>query len=332
MIRDKLCIVSWDGADVEMLQARYELSEYRNIYRAQDVLSLPMSKKPILSLFYLSAVPCLRLLDNGWLREHMVVIVTDNEEFIREKELYPEFLDIVSVDSINGHEVEMISYYQKLGKLVEKHRKTGGNGIVFDLINILNSCDSTTAIHDINAVRYVRILLEAAKEANYYTEPLSMTGLCQETEASLLHDIGKVLIPRGILLKPAPLTDSEFVLMREHVDYGGKILDYINNRVCDDGVMKLARNYCDFHHEWWNGNGYPEGLYGEHIPIQGRIMAIADVYDVMVSRRPYKDPVSHEEALEVIYSEAGTHFDPYLVEIFSTVVDKIRAVERRSFS
>lgn len=130
-----------------------------------------------------------------------------------------------------------------------------------------------------------------------------------------MHDIGKVATPDHILLKPGKLTDEEFEIIKEHSAVGGQILQqlYKSNGSL---YLKLAYEITMYHHEKYDGSGYPEGLAGEDIPIAARIMALADVYDAMTSKRCYKDAYSHEKVKKIICEERGKHFDPVLVDSF----------------
>ncbi len=139
--------------------------------------------------------------------------------------------------------------------------------------------------------------------------------------ASPLHDIGKIGIPDGILLKKGRLTEVEQVIMRRHVEYGADLLDRH-----DAPVLQVARMIAQNHHEKWNGSGYPVQLAGEAIPIEARIVAICDVFDALTSVRPYKKAWSFEEALGYMRDNAGTHFDPKLVELFLTIMPEVEAI------
>lgn len=142
--------------------------------------------------------------------------------------------------------------------------------------------------------------------------------------ASPLHDVGKIGIPDHILLKPGKLTAEEWEIMKTHAQIGAGILTSANS-----SVMKLAKTVAISHHEKWDGSGYPHGLAGEAIPIAGRIVAICDVFDALVSSRPYKKPWSEEEALEFLKQSAGTHFDPRLVELFAGEIQQVKAFSTR---
>jgi hypothetical protein len=134
--------------------------------------------------------------------------------------------------------------------------------------------------------------------------------------ASALHDIGKVGIADAILNKPGPLTEEEFKVMSTHPSIGSETLKKLYEQYPNNSFVKLGIEITHSHHEWWDGTGYPDGLKGLDIPLSARIMAIADVYDALISKRPYKPPFTHDRAVEIIKSESGKHFDPELVEFF----------------
>ncbi|HHY52710.1 MAG TPA: HD domain-containing protein, partial [Clostridiales bacterium] len=134
--------------------------------------------------------------------------------------------------------------------------------------------------------------------------------------ASPLHDIGKGGIPDAILLKPGKPTPEEFEIMKTHVTVGHKTLASVQEQCAVNAFLQTGMEITLCHHEKWDGSGYPNGLKGEAIPLSARIMALADVYDALRSKRVYKDGFSHEESVEIIRRESGRHFDPHLVELF----------------
>ncbi len=150
--------------------------------------------------------------------------------------------------------------------------------------------------------------------------------------ASQLHDVGKIYISDVILQKPGKLTSDEFNIMKKHTDYGNTIIDRIESITRPNDLTRHAKIFAGFHHEKWDGSGYPLGLVGQDIPLQGRLMAVADVYDALVSDRPYKKGMLHEEALEIIKQGSGFHFDPILVELFLEDEDNIKALYQNSKS
>ena len=134
--------------------------------------------------------------------------------------------------------------------------------------------------------------------------------------ATPMHDIGKIKIPDHILNKPARLTPEEFDIIRKHSRFGADILDRTLQGLEEDDYFEIAHNIALYHHERYDGSGYPEGLSGEDIPLEARIMALADVYDALISRRVYKEAYPKEEAMEIIRSGSGSFFDPRLTELF----------------
>jgi putative two-component system response regulator len=144
-----------------------------------------------------------------------------------------------------------------------------------------------------------------------------------------LHDIGKVGIPDNILLKPGKLTDDEFEIMKTHTTLGKEAIEKAESLVeIDTSFLRFAREMAYTHHERWDGKGYPCGLAGADIPLSGRLMAIADVYDALISKRVYKEAMSFAEATKIIIGEAGSHFDPELVKAFELIIDKFESIAK----
>ena len=140
--------------------------------------------------------------------------------------------------------------------------------------------------------------------------------------AAPMHDLGKIGIPDSILLKPGKLTDEEFGIMKAHTIIGANILAYSKVE-----ILQVAEEIAISHHEKWNGKGYPQGLSGDNIPLAGRITGLADVFDALTSRRPYKDPYPVEVALDIIKKEHGQHFDPRVVDVFLESIDEILKIK-----
>lgn len=144
--------------------------------------------------------------------------------------------------------------------------------------------------------------------------------------ASTLHDIGKVGVPDRVLLKPGKLTLEERAEIERHTIVGAEALGAIRERLGDDDLVKMSQDIARWHHERWDGQGYPDKLAGASIPISARVIAVADVYDALTSERVYKSAMSHEEALRIIFGDAGTHFDPKVCEAFSRITDKFNII------
>lgn len=166
--------------------------------------------------------------------------------------------------------------------------------------------DDTTGKHNENVQRYLKVLIEK-------------TGGKQDMDdimlASVLHDVGKIRIPDSILLKRGRLTEREFELMKKHCQFGKELLESLQSQL-DLPFLEYAKVMAYYHHEKWDGTGYPEGLKGGAIPLEARLISLVDVYDVLLSQRPYKPAFPHEQALELIVEGRGTHFDPELVDLF----------------
>jgi putative two-component system response regulator len=173
---------------------------------------------------------------------------------------------------------------------------------------------------------YVHLLAVQLASHPRFSDYLVLMEPDELGKAATLHDIGKVGVPDNILLKPAKLTPEEFEEMKKHTVYGHNILHRLTRRLPHNNFLVLADEIAWSHHEKWNGQGYPRGLKGDEIPIPGRLMAIADVYDALISVRPYKKAMSDEEARDFIVSQSGTHFDPDVVAAFTDLTDMFRFV------
>jgi putative two-component system response regulator len=162
-----------------------------------------------------------------------------------------------------------------------------------------------------------------------YKSVLSKLNYESIIKASALHDIGKIGISDNILLNPGKLTDEEFEIMKTHTTIGNSIISMILETLGDNALyLSHALDICYYHHERWDGRGYPIGLAAENIPLSARILSIVDVYDALVNVRVYKPPFSHEDAIDIIIEGSGKQFDPDLVSIFLTMKDEIAELER----
>ena len=166
------------------------------------------------------------------------------------------------------------------------------------------------------------------KKEHIYEDQLTDEFMQDVVNSAPLHDVGKIHVPDAILNKPGKLTDDEFGQMKMHTTAGSDIIARAMSMVSDANSTYLAeaRNLAHYHHEKWNGRGYPDGLQGEDIPLSARIMAVADVFDALVSRRSYKEPFSFEDAMKIIREGSGTHFDPNIAEAFIRAGDEVRSV------
>lgn len=171
-------------------------------------------------------------------------------------------------------------------------------------------------------VKRIRLFCEAQldflRNNGMYSAELDEHAADLIARASSLHDIGKVSIPDRILTKPGPLTNDEMEIMKTHSEIGGRFIDSLSDQE-DELFILFARQICRHHHEHWDGNGYPDGLKGNKIPLAARVVAVADVYDALVSPRVYKPAFSHEKATQILLEENGKLFDPTLIEVYSQI-------------
>ena len=193
------------------------------------------------------------------------------------------------------------------------------SSMVSVLANMIENRDKLTGRHIERTVEYVDILLNAMIENNVYSEETKTWSVDTVVSSARLHDLGKIAVSDLLLNKPDKLTADEYEIIKTHALAGEKIIDDIIDEAGYEDLMHNAKLLAGSHHERWDGTGYPRGLKGEEIPLQGRIMAIADVYDALVSERPYKKAYTHERAVEIIKENSGTHFDPAIVEVFLKV-------------
>ena len=200
------------------------------------------------------------------------------------------------------------------------------NSIVSVLANMVENRDKLTGKHIDRTVEYIRILLKAMLERGLYADEIKEWNLEADVSAARLHDVGKIVVTDLILNKPERLTDDEYAIMKTHAAAGERIIDSIIDESGNEFFLQNAKLFAGSHHERWDGRGYPRGLKGKDIPLHGRIMAIADVYDALVSDRPYKNAFEHERALEIIAKSKGSHFDPQIVDVFLEVGDLFAAV------
>jgi len=193
------------------------------------------------------------------------------------------------------------------------------NATISVLAEMVESRDKITGGHIERTQNYLEILVNELIRSGVYTDEMSDWDINLLLPSAQLHDVGKITVSDLILNKPSKLNNEEFEIIKTHCKEGERIIDYIIRKTKDDGFLNHAKKFAGYHHEKWNGTGYPRGLKGDEIPLEGRIMAIADVYDALVSERPYKKAFTHKQAVDIIRKDSGTHFDPKIVEAFLNV-------------
>lgn len=191
--------------------------------------------------------------------------------------------------------------------------------MIFALAKLSHTRDDNTGYHLERVQKLCQIMAAALSKNPDYARNVTPKFITTIFHASPLHDVGKVGIEDAILLKPASLTPLEYETMKTHTTIGAATLESVFKHYPNNDFIEMGIEIAKFHHEKWDGSGYPIGLSGEAIPLSARIMALVDVYDALRSRRPYKEPFSHQTALELIVEGAGTFFDPGLAAMFEKI-------------
>ena len=186
--------------------------------------------------------------------------------------------------------------------------------------------DPETGGHIKRTQHYIKALADQLKELPKFSGILNEEIIDRIYKCAPLHDIGKVAIPDAILKKPGKLNADEFEVMKTHSIHGYEVLLSGKSRLDTGAYLRCAGAIALTHHEKWDGTGYPRGLSGDNIPVEGRLMAIADVYDALVSRRVYKPPLTHSKAVAIILEGRGKHFDPEMVDVFERNAETFRAI------
>ncbi|SDB11983.1 HD-GYP domain-containing protein [Eubacterium oxidoreducens] len=282
-----------------------------------------------------------------WLAKYHLILpinamakVTDEFEYTDEYARRRNLHNIKQLQIKTGDEIERMywaltatieestCYFEESKHQNEKISKMQ-EGLLMVLADVVENRDESTGSHVRKTAAYVEITINKMRSLGYYKEELTEELAHNTIRSAPLHDIGKIAIPDAILNKPDRLTDEEFGIMKSHAAEGRTIIERAIETMPDVGYLVEARNLAGYHHEKWNGTGYPEGLAGEEIPLSARIMAVADVFDALVSRRAYKEPFSYEKAFSIIKEDAGTHFDPYVADAFLKAADDVVIVADR---
>ncbi len=217
---------------------------------------------------------------------------------------------------------EQIKEINKYNNAVE----TMQQGLIVTMADLVESRDADTGAHVQKTAEYVRIILNRLNEKGYYSKKMTPKYMSDVVLSAPLHDVGKIKVPDAVLNKPGRLTDEEFEIMKSHTIAGKEIMEKAIMTSKGENYLKEARNMAAYHHEKWDGTGYPFGLKKEAIPLSARIMAVADVFDALVTKRIYKPAMPFEEAIQMIKNGSGTHFDPKCVECFLDGINDVKRV------
>ena len=199
------------------------------------------------------------------------------------------------------------------------------SGMISFMAEVVENRDDNTGGHIRRTAKYVEGITNQLKSQGVYSDILTDRYMRDMIVAAPLHDIGKIHIQDAVLNKPGRLTEEEFEIMKTHTTAGKELLVHAKTELGESEYLNMAVEMAAYHHEWWNGKGYPYGLSGEEIPLSARIMAVADVFDALTSKRCYKDAMPLEKAYAIIREESGTHFDPAVVEAFFAVAEDIES-------
>ncbi len=224
---------------------------------------------------------------------------------------------------------ELERHNRQLGKLVQTQVKKISDtqmAMIFALAKLAESRDDDSGMHLERVQAFCMKLAEGLVQrprSGYRVDAKFVENIFY---ASPLHDIGKVAIPDKIVLKPGKLTPEEFEVMKTHAALGAEKLEAVQRQFPGNALLDMGIAIARFHHEKWSGEGYPQGLAGEAIPLAARVMAVVDVYETLRAKRCYKPAFTHEESVDIIVSSSGTHFDPELVNIFTEIKDDFRRI------
>ena len=199
------------------------------------------------------------------------------------------------------------------------------NSVLGGMAGLLENRNGETGVHVINTRKYVELIVNYLMENNMYPETISKEYAENLISTSILHDVGKISISDTILNKPGKLTPEEYDTMKTHTTVGDRMIDDVFGDSLDENMLNVLHDVVYCHHETWDGKGYPRGLRKTEIPLAGRIMAVADVFDALVSDRVYKKGYSIEESYNILIADAGAHFDPDLIDAFVAIRPQVEA-------
>jgi len=224
---------------------------------------------------------------------------------------------------------ELVNFNFKLQEMVDNKVKTIlelQGALLRSMAELVESRDDITGGHIERTQSYLGALLDTMKKRGIYKDEIAKWDMNLVLMSAQLHDVGKIAVKDSILNKPGKLTPEEFEEVKKHTTFGGEVIDKIMESTSEHTFLTYAKTFAMTHHEKWDGTGYPKGLKGEEIPILGRLMAIADVYDALTSDRPYKRAFAHEEAVKIISEGRGSHFDPLLTDMFLEISDEFESI------
>ena len=304
-----------------------------------EILQIDPSVEPTGEIFFARAHPedlthilevsdLMRKARGEWTERYRILLpdgsirwvhVRMNTEYDEQEQPIRSYGTLQDITVMKEAEDELERYSKHLEEMVAdkvKEISESQMATIFALVKLAESRDDETGAHIERTANFCRLLAQKARTLPQYAHIINDEYIDTIYRASPLHDIGKVGISDLILLKPDKLTPEEFAIMKTHVEIGYQTLKNIDKRFQKNAFVQMGLDITRFHHEKWDGSGYLFELKGEDIPLSARMMALADVYDALRSRRVYKPAFTHEKAVEIIAQGSGTHFDPTLTELF----------------
>jgi response regulator RpfG family c-di-GMP phosphodiesterase len=227
-----------------------------------------------------------------------------------------------TINKRNKAEMDLLESYRKL--------QNARMATILGLAKLAEYRDEGTGTHLERIREYAKVIAGELAKNPKYTNHITPEYIDDIYQSSILHDIGKVGIPDAILLKPDKLTDEEFDIIKRHTILGGDAIKAIESKIEGKSFLALGKEIAYNHHEKWDGSGYPKGLDGQGIPLSARIIALADVYDALTTKRFYKKAYTHQKSKQMIVELKGTHFDPEVVDVFLTLEDEFNRIRREN--
>jgi len=249
------------------------------------------------------------------------------------KRIENQLLIVHKTNDLLESRAEVSNYADNLEKMMcEKVEEVFDlqNAVMNTVADLVEFRDGSTGGHIMRTRLYLKALVEKLMQDQIYADELSEWNMYFFLQSAQLHDVGKIAISDLILNKPTTLTPTEFEIMKTHVNAGVDAIKRIMSETNRNAFLEHALLIASTHHEKWDGTGYPMGIKGINIPLEGRLMAIADVYDALTTSRPYKSAFTHENACRIIKEGSGTHFDPVLVDVFCSIEAKIARIAKES--
>lgn len=233
----------------------------------------------------------------------------------------------IELDQYRHNLEDMVS--EQAEKLMESTQRINRiqETVIVGMANLIESRDGSTGKHVKNTQMYVRMIAEELQRRRLFAEQLTNSYIEDVCKAAPLHDVGKIKVPDAVLQKPGKLTPEEYEVMKLHTTYSRKIIQTIISDVEDEHYVKIVEDIAMYHHERWDGTGYPTGLAGDRIPLAARIMAVADVFDALYEERCYKPPIRPiERIMQIMLEGRGTQFDPDIIDVFVEMLPVLKEV------